>query len=68
MLPKLAILTGEHPTRQRLVGIYPLALHRAGRTAVALDLYTRVRVVLANTLGLEPDPALRQTTIGSAWS
>ena len=37
-----------------------LALYQAGRPADALDAYGRVRLVLANELGLEPGPALRE--------
>ena len=37
-----------------------LALYQEGRPADALDAYGRVRLVLANELGLEPGPALRE--------
>jgi DNA-binding SARP family transcriptional activator/tetratricopeptide (TPR) repeat protein len=59
LIPDLARLTGEHPLRERLVEQHMLALHRAGRTAEALDLYTRTRIRMADQLGLDPSPALQ---------
>jgi DNA-binding SARP family transcriptional activator/tetratricopeptide (TPR) repeat protein len=59
LLPDLARLAAEHPTRQRLTELHMHALHRAGRTADALDIYQATRLRLADTLGIDPDPALR---------
>jgi DNA-binding SARP family transcriptional activator/tetratricopeptide (TPR) repeat protein len=59
LIPELARLTAEHPHRERLIGQYMLALHRAGRTVEALDTYTSTRSRLAEQFGLDPGPALR---------
>jgi DNA-binding SARP family transcriptional activator len=65
LLPELARLCAEHPTRQRLVELHMLALYRDGRTADALDLFQQARGRLADDLGVDPDPALQRlyTTI-----
>ncbi len=60
LLADLARVAAEHPTRERLTEIHMLALYRAGRTADALDAYTRTRRHLADTLGLDPNPALQR--------
>jgi DNA-binding SARP family transcriptional activator/tetratricopeptide (TPR) repeat protein len=60
VLPELARLVGEHPANERLAELYMLALHRAGRTADALDVYARTRTHLARELGLDPGSALRR--------
>jgi DNA-binding SARP family transcriptional activator/tetratricopeptide (TPR) repeat protein len=60
LVAELARLTAEHPTRERLVELHMLALYRSGRTVEALDVYTRTRARLADQLGLDPGPALRQ--------
>ena len=59
LVPELARLTAEHPNRERLVELHMLALYRSGRTVDALDVYTRTRTRLAEELGLDPGPALR---------
>jgi DNA-binding SARP family transcriptional activator/Tfp pilus assembly protein PilF len=59
LLPELARLGAEHPTRERLVELHMLALYRDGRTAEALDVYSRARARLADELGLDPGPALQ---------
>jgi DNA-binding SARP family transcriptional activator/tetratricopeptide (TPR) repeat protein len=65
LLPDLARLCAEHPTRQRLTELHMLALYRAERTADALDIYQHTRDRLADSLGVDPDPALQRlhTTI-----
>lgn len=49
----------EHPLDERVAGQYLLALHRAGRTADALEHYRRLRERLIDELGTEPGTALQ---------
>ena len=49
-----------NPLRERAWGQRMLALYRLGRQADALRAYQSVRRLLADELGLEPTPALRQ--------
>ncbi len=57
---ELEALTGAYPLRERLWGLRALALTRAGRQADALEALREVRGVLADELGLEPGPELRE--------
>ncbi|PRY39045.1 AfsR/SARP family transcriptional regulator [Umezawaea tangerina] len=52
-------LTAEHPFREHLRGILMSALHRAGRSAEALEVYEEARAVLDAELGLLPGAELR---------
>jgi DNA-binding SARP family transcriptional activator/tetratricopeptide (TPR) repeat protein len=60
LVPELTRLSDEHPLRERLVELRMLALHHTGRTSEALDAYTHFRTRLADQLGLDPGPALRE--------
>ncbi|MGY1604425.1 ATP-binding protein [Geodermatophilus sp. SYSU D00815] len=59
-LPDLGVLVREHPFRERLQGLHALALYQAGRQADALRALETTRAALADELGLDPGPALRQ--------
>jgi DNA-binding SARP family transcriptional activator len=59
LVPELSTLVAHHPLRERLRGQLILALYRGGRQADALEAYRETRRVLAEELGLEPGPALR---------
>ena len=58
VLPELFVLAAAHPLRQRLIRLHMLALHRAGRSVEALDVYARTRLALADQLGLDPGAEL----------
>ncbi|GAA2586684.1 tetratricopeptide repeat protein [Actinomadura fulvescens] len=60
VLHELLALVAEHPNRPRLTGALMLALHRAGRTADALEVYQAMRRRLREDLGLDPPPELRE--------
>src|SRR3954453_21591616 len=60
VVPELESLATRHPLRERLRGQLMLALYRSGRQAEALQAYQEIRRHLADELGLEPGPALRQ--------
>ena len=60
LVGQLHDLTARHPLREPLWLRLLTALDRGGRSAEALEQYERVRVRLADELGTEPGPELRQ--------
>jgi DNA-binding SARP family transcriptional activator/tetratricopeptide (TPR) repeat protein len=63
LVAELADLTGRHPTSERLVAARMLALYRTGRKRDALDVYQRTADHLAEELGLDPGPRLREVQL-----
>jgi predicted ATPase/DNA-binding SARP family transcriptional activator len=59
-LAQASALVAAHPMRERGWGLVMLAAYRAGRQADALEAYRQLRRVLAEELGIEPMPALRE--------
>jgi DNA-binding SARP family transcriptional activator/Tfp pilus assembly protein PilF len=60
VITELRQLTGLHPLRERLHGLLMLALYSDGLQAEALAAYQHARDVLAEELGVEPGPGLRE--------
>jgi predicted ATPase/DNA-binding SARP family transcriptional activator len=52
-------LVAADPTLESLAGLLMIALYRCGRQADALQVYSRSRTVLDESLGLEPSASLR---------
>ncbi len=59
LVGELEALVAEHPYRERLWGQLLLALYRSGRQAEALRAFGRVRGLLGEELGIEPNTSLR---------
>ena len=60
LVGELEALITQHPLRERLRAALILALYRSGRQAEALEVYRETRRVLADQLGSEPSPELRE--------
>lgn len=60
VVAELAGLMVEHPLREGLRALLMSALHQGGRQAEALEVFRDARHVLANELGIEPGPTLRE--------
>ncbi|XVS61840.1 BTAD domain-containing putative transcriptional regulator [Actinosynnema sp. CA-299493] len=60
LLADLAASTDENPLDERLAGQFVLALYRSGRQSDALRHYQVVRRRLAEELGVDPGPGLRE--------
>jgi DNA-binding SARP family transcriptional activator len=60
LVGELEALITTYPLRERLRAQLILALYRSGRQAEALEVYRETRRVLADELGLEPSPELRE--------
>ena len=59
VLADSARLSAEHPHRERLRGVFMIALYRAGRQVEALEVFREARQSLLEELGLEPGDDLR---------
>ncbi len=60
LVAELATLAAAHPYDERVARQYLTALHRAGRTADALEHYRRIRARLAADLGVDPAAPLEK--------
>ncbi|MFI5962535.1 BTAD domain-containing putative transcriptional regulator [Streptomyces asoensis] len=58
-IAELLRLTAAHPLRERPHGLLMRALHRDGRSAEALELYTALRRRMVDELAMEPSSDLR---------
>lgn len=57
---ELSELVVEHPLRERMRALQMLALHRSGRQADALAVFHQLRAQLAEELGVDPGPEVRE--------
>ncbi len=62
-IERLRDLVDSEPLRERRWGHLMLALYRQGRQVEALRTYQELRTTLADELGIEPGPALRQLDV-----
>jgi DNA-binding SARP family transcriptional activator len=59
VVAELQTLLTDHPMRERLSELLMLALYRSGRQADALAVFDSTRRRLAEDLGIDPGPAMR---------
>ena len=59
VIAELQTLLTDHPMRERLSELLMLALYRSGRQADALSVFDSTRHRLAEDLGIDPGPAMR---------
>ena len=59
MIPRLEVLSAEHPFRERLWAQLITAYYVAERQSEALDAYRRLKTNLAENLGIDPGPTVR---------
>src|SRR5260221_9329777 len=60
LVGELESLIAQHPVREHLRWQLILSLYRAGRQAEALEVYRETRRVVAQEVGVEPSPELRE--------
>ena len=60
VVPELEALVAAHPLREAYRGQLMRALHRAGRRADALRVYSKGRHVMVDELGLDPSTGLQR--------
>jgi DNA-binding SARP family transcriptional activator len=59
IIPRLEVLSGEHPFRERLWAQLITAYYVAERQSDALNAYRRLKTNLAENLGIDPGPTIR---------
>jgi len=59
VIPRLEVLSAEHPFRERLWAQLITAYYVAERQSEALDAYRRLKTNLAENLGIDPGPTVR---------
>jgi len=63
LIPELEQLAAERPLDEQLHAQLILAMYRSGRQADALAVFQRMRFALAEELGVDPSPALRDLEV-----